>query len=245
MLWDSISTPEHVLQNVQSSLKQKYQNTHWTWTCFHFYQGSKWKRGIDSALNFTLACQNRLERGGLPGPGPAIPIFPRAPHNSIIFHQPLVPLWLSARKRKQTVRMIHDPASRCLHNSVTYWENKRKEKIKNEFFQSPNVLFITFCFLPRTVFPILDRESERERQHLMFSSTGSMSAYKCKCKCNVWSITASPGDDKYALRCPRAVSHTIATPSDHLIIPLPLICRILILLFLANENRKWLMFSVS
>ena len=134
MLWDSISTPEHVLQNVQSSLKQKYQNTHWTWTCFHCYQGSKWKRGIDSALNFTLACQNRLERGGFPGPGPAIPIFPRAPHNSIIFHQPLVPLWLSARKRKQTVRMIHDPASRCLHNSVTYWENKRKEKIKKEFF---------------------------------------------------------------------------------------------------------------
>lgn len=130
------------------------------------------------------------------------------------------------------MRMIHDPASRCLHNSVTYWENKTKEKIKKEFifnhlmFCSSHSVFCQGLYFQYWIV--------RER-HLMFSSTGSMSAYKCKCKCNVWSITASPGDDKYALRCPRAVSHTIATPSDH---PLPLICRILILLFLANENRK-------
>ena len=122
---------------------------------FTSIKGQSGRGGL--TLNFTLACQNRLERGGLPCPGPAIPIFPGAPHNSIIFHQPLVPLWLSARKRKQTVRMIHDPASRCLHNSVTYWEKKGENKQRNHStpftfrqflkclrvvgldFQSPNV----------------------------------------------------------------------------------------------------------
>ena len=181
---------------------------------FTSVKGQSGRGGL--TLNFTLACQNRLESRGLPVPLPAsaIPIFPGAPHNSIIFHQPLVPLWLSARKRKQTVRMIHDPAACWLHNSVTYWGKKRKthKEIQRLFSTFYSVLFfnhLMFCSTRSILFSEdCSISNIGERGIWCLAAQG---AYKCKCKCNVWSITASPGDDKYALRCPGAVSHTIAT----------------------------------
>ena len=211
---------------------------------FTSVKGQSGRGGL--TLNFTLACQNRLESRGLPVPlpGAAIPIFPGAPHNSIIFHQPLVPLWLSARKRKQTVRMIHDPASRWLHNSVTYWGKKGKTQkeiqrlfpifiFKNIFKNSRLCFSITYCFVHSILFcQGLYFQYWRERGIWCLAGQG---AYKCKCKCNVWSITASPGDDKYALRC-RGLCHT---PLPHT----PIIPLLSLLVYLQNLNLvilgKW------